>query len=343
MSTLFCNYCYEIKKPTIFFTHRDTTQKIDVSDIESADCMYMIIDDIKIEDLPFIDFLMGLCEKNDYSYFVIMGKHLCLDVAKSIDKLSSKRFSSALPKLVISLDLALENELFENAYVGTYVKEKEVLFAQPINAGMLKYIELKKIFHCADRLVEQIKKLNLSTIQQIIWIDNWFQENIQYIAGYETKGANGNKYICEQISASATVPDVFLYNYGVCEDIATSIAIILKKLNIPCEEVQGDSHAWLIVEVEKELYLWDCTRNITRNQYIAPNGIKATKYSHKYTLLGKDFCDKYVEFANLAQISAVGYSEEKIKEAVNLLSQMGVSFVYSPIAHYNSTICMESF
>jgi len=167
MSTLFCNYCYEIKKPTIFFTHRDTTQKIDVSDIESADCMYMIIDDIKIEDLPFIDFLMGLCEKNDYSYFVIMGKHLCLDVAKSIDKLSSKRFSSALPKLVISLDLALENELFENAYVGTYVKEKEVLFAQPINAGMLKYIELKKIFHCADRLVEQIKKDPGNVLRQI--------------------------------------------------------------------------------------------------------------------------------------------------------------------------------
>lgn len=130
---------------------------------------------------------------------------------------------------------------------------------------------------------------------------------------------------------------MLINHYGVGEDIAASIAIILKKLHIVCEEVQANGHAWLLVELDGQSFLWDCTRNITRNEHLAANGIKATYYSHQYTLRGEEFCkNKYDDIPNMPKIASRDYSRCKVNEIIHELKLKNVYFAYGFVAPYNS-------
>ena len=102
----------------------------------------------------------------------------------------------------------------------------------------LTYSEYKSILPIARSICGEILNLNLDNLETIIWIDNWIQKNVQYIKNKETV-ALGKRYICSQIDCQATVPDVLLRHYGVCEDIAVSIATILSILGINNKVIQG--------------------------------------------------------------------------------------------------------
>ena len=334
-----CNYLYHIQPPTIFLMHSDSTQKIDITELETDDCWYMVVDSISCDDLPFINILMNICVRNHYDNFSVMGKNLDSRVVEHLCNLSMNLFVSNEPKIVFSIDIALQHILGDNAYVGTYVKNENIVFSQPINAGSLKYIDFAKVFPYAEHIVEEISALKLTTVEKILWIDNWVQANIQYIKNYKTTATDGSRYVCDNIKEESTMPDVLINHYGVCEDIATSIAIILKKLHIVCEEVQANGHAWLLVELDGQTFLWDCTRNITRNEHLAPNGIKATSYSYQHTLRGEEFCkNKYDDIPNMPKIAFFDYPRYKVNEIIQELKLKNVSLAYESVAPYNSFI-----
>lgn len=227
-----CNYLYHIQSPTIFLIHSDSIQKIDIADLESTDCWHMVVDTISWDDLPFINKLMNICARKQYDNFSVMGKKLDSRVIEHLCKLSMNLFVSYQPKIVFSIDIALQHILSNNAYVGTYVKSESIVFSQPINAGSLKYIDFVKVLPYAEEIVEEISALQLTTVEKIIWIDNWVQANIQYIKNHETTAANGCKFVCDSIKRESNMPNVLKNHYGVCEDIATSIAIILKNFTL---------------------------------------------------------------------------------------------------------------
>ncbi len=337
---MLANYRYEIKKSTIFFTHSDSQNKIDMNVIENSNCMHVIIDDIYTGDLDFIKKLMKIVKTKDYFNFFLIGKNSGQELLAKLSKLSTEVFgSSFMPKMVFSLFCALNFELNDDDYVGTIVQNDDCIYAQPINGATLKYKNLKKAKLLGKKLAQEILALNLSTPEQIIWIDNWFQKNIQYIKDAKTVGFDGKTYVCDKIHTQAVVEDVFTKNYGVCEDISTSIAIVLNELGIQYEEVAIDDHAWIIVAIDNKYYIWDCTHNITRNNNLAVNGIKATKYSNGFTLLGKDKSNgKYKEISGLPKIEKTSYPDNLIEKAIDSLKELNVSFDYDKKALYSSQV-----
>ena len=117
-----CNYLYHIQPPNIFLMHSDSTQKIDITELETDDCWYMVVDSISCDDLPFINILMNICVRNHYDNFSVMGKNLDSRAVEHLCNLSMNLFVSNEPKIVFSIDIALQHILGDNAYVGTYTE-----------------------------------------------------------------------------------------------------------------------------------------------------------------------------------------------------------------------------
>lgn len=148
-----CNYLYRIQPPTFFLVYSDSTQKIDITEFETDDCWYMVVDSIACNDLPFMKMLMNICVRNHYDNFAAMGKNLDGRVVECLYYLATNLFISNEPKIVFSIDIALQHILCDNSYVGTYVKNENIVFSQPINAGSLKYIDFAKALPYAEQIV----------------------------------------------------------------------------------------------------------------------------------------------------------------------------------------------
>lgn len=335
-----CFFDVKIRGVVLFFIRTTKLVSINLDEIKAAMGLHMVIDTIHLEDIPFVEELMKICNDQDYFNFAVTSKNLDDSVINELQILQAKLFKRRFTKLVFSLSLAVNHPLSDQVYVGTYAKCGELEFVQPFNGGTLTYEKFKEVLPCAKKLAETIETENLdSTLEKIIWIDSWFQENIQYIKDRETPGPSGEKYICDNINAAAIVPDVFKNHYGTCEDISASIAILLDYLKIPYETVQVDYHAWLLVAIEKCYYIWDCTHNITRNPHKATNGLKATEYSHAFTLVGTDsYPTKYASFGILPNVSQHRYPINLLEAAKKRLIIKTVPFIYSNMAKYNSVV-----
>lgn len=341
MNTTKASYVVSKNQSVLLLEHRDNKQLINLDTIKNYDSFHMIITDVIKEDLKFVSKLMEICNQEGYLNYCIMAKTLDSDIVSELQRLGKKHFNNNFTKMVFSISLAMDNELCEDCYIGTYLYSDELLLAQPINAGELKYSDFKKAKPYAKQLADTISFMGLeSDIEKIICIDNWFQKNIQYIKGRETE-TETKKYICNQIESTAKLSDVFLHHYGVCEDISTSIAMVLHYLNIPYEEVHGRNHAWLIVAIEGKNYIWDCTHNITRNKNLVDSALKCTKYSYEFTLIGLDtYPNKYIHInSQLPKPERSRLPIEQIQEAICYLSkEKGVSFDYSYNAPYPSKV-----
>lgn len=168
------------------------------------------------------------------------------------------------------------------------------------------------------------------------------QNNIQYIKDTHTN-ALGTEYCCPQIKKQATVPDVFLHHFGVCEDISVSIGILLSFNHIPFEIIQANGHAWLVVELNGDHFIWDCTRNITRNEHKRFASLQASSYSYKYTLIGANtFAGDYPSNSILSHLSEVSYPRSEIQDCINQLQlQNYCDFSYSDKSNYYSEIVVK--
>jgi len=311
--------------------------------IDTEDSQYSDVDivffDIIDEELEFLCDLMKQHGRDWFSFSLLCSS--CSEkAAQLINKWVSMYFSKQPFFCYTSISLALQTKWDERFKVAALYCEDNAYYVNGLNAGSLPVGDYKTIIPYAKKLAENIKELDLTQLEQIIWIDNWMQKNIQYIKNRETS-ANGEIYICEKIEKQAVVTDVFKNHFGVCEDISASIAAILYFLDITFEVLQGNGHAWLLVEVEGNDYLWDCTHNITRNPNRVHEALKASEYSHSFTLIGQnDYISKYNDFGILGFAAKdTGMSKMRIEEVIKRLSeQHHVQFVYGDYCPYDSWI-----
>ena len=331
---------YQIKQfwHNCFLFFSNSVNVINTDDPQYSD-YDIIICDIIDDDLDFLEDLMKKHGKN-WSSFSILS-HTCSDkAAKLINEWIGDYFETRYYNCCISISLAIQREWNERFKIGTFTALDGGYSSSGLNAGTLLARDYRTIIPYAKEIAWNIKLLGLPCLEQIIWIDNWMQQNIQYIKDRETT-AGGQVFVCDDISKQAIVTDVFTYHRGVCEDISASIAAILYFLDIPFEVVQGGGHAWLLVKVDQAYYLWDCTHNITRNPQKVHEALKAKAYSYAHTLMGQDtYENKYSDFSELgltANKHAIG--EERITNSIKLLSgDYGVQFFYGDNCPYASYI-----
>ena len=290
------------------------------------------------QDIPFITNIIQICKEYEYLSFAIMDESISDDVLSQVLQLAKNCFSGAYPQIIISVKVATRISLPNDVFIGAFYMAANTTYPQSFNATTLRYSLFKALLPEATRLSITIRKMGLGKLESIIWIDNWFQQNIQYIQGRESSAIDG-VYICPEIARKATVPDVLLNHYGTCEDIAVSIAVLLSIINIDYHIIQANEHAWLLVNLEDKYYVWDCTRNITRNRCRMENALKALAYSSEYTLIGySKFSNDYLMNSEVwPKVSTEDYPREKITETVAKLSASHqVRFLYDAKPVYGS-------
>lgn len=303
------------------------------------------IDDL--QNATIVVFVDILEQKLD---FVLQVMDWCLKNKKSIMLTPSLIPKSVLPKLkehaiyrdghlkLISPSLAATGEWIDDIQVGSLYLDYP--FPVGFNEPTLNFASYKTLLSPAQEIADNVRTLKLSKLETIIWIDNWMQQNIQYIKDKESTGPDGNDdvYICDDITKQAIVPDVLLHHYGVCEDIAASVATIASLLEIDCAVMRGSGHAWNLVTLDGKTYILDCTHNITQNPNRMADALKATKYTSQFTLVGRD--KEYADYTFLAeigiQVSHLDFPRKSIKEAVSVLRRKGVLFEYGANATYRS-------
>lgn len=314
--------------PTLFLKHTPQMQSIDIDSIKNETQIYnMVIDTIDNKDFDFIEKLFSISAKNDYTNSAIMATSMSEECANFISKIAEKYpEKKGNNKTIVSISAATDNVFSDDIYIGTYLYDKKGCFyAQPIN-NTLRYRHFKEILPKAESIIKSIpSQIKNNKLDLIVWIDNWFQKNIKYAKG-RTTIVNNESYIDNSIAENhtAVMTDVFNNHFGVCEDIATSIVVLLHMLNINCTEIQANGHAWLEVEIDNQYYIWDCTHNITRNPNRKNHELRAGSYTHKFTLIAQS--DKY--YIQNHKICIKEFDRKKILESKGKLQRLGVSFNY---------------
>lgn len=331
---------YDLKKngTSIICFPSDSVKEYDSQDAMFNQSMFIIVVRVSARDLPFLFDMMQISREQHFFSFSIMDILITNDVLKEIIKTAEECFPNHFPQLVIPVNLATRVRLPNDVFVGSFMIMNNITYAQSFNAASLDYLKFKSVLPEAKRIGETIRMMGLNDLESIIWIDNWFQKNIQYIQDKESC-ALGEIYVCPKIDHPAKVPDVFLNHYGTCEDISVSIASILSMINIDYHIVQADEHAWLLVNLFGKYYIWDCTRNITRNPCRMENALKALAYSSEYTLIGSNkYPDDYPIDSNvLPKASIADYPKEEVLSAITTLSQTHqILFLYEEQTEYYS-------
>lgn len=323
-----------------FFATDDPSNFVDFDtcDFKSAKCVAFV--DILEEQRQF-DFALQVID-----WRLQNGKRIMLipsvvpkALLPTIKEHTIKSESSKCNIELISTALAASGGWGENVGVGSIYLPLPT-FPQTFNDCSLNYAVYNTLRPTAQRIADRIRTLDLSELETIIWIDNWMQQNIQYIKNRETNGPGGDNdvYICEDITKQAIVPDVLLHHYGVCEDIAVSVATIASLLDIDCAVMQGGAHAWNLITLDGKAYVLDSTRNITRNPNRMANALKATKYTSRFTLVG-DGKERatYVSSEEIGiRVSCSDFPREEIEKAVSKLKSKGVLFEYDAQSAYKS-------
>lgn len=318
---------YEEDPFAYLYATSDPIRSTNFEDIQLTfeDKRYVIFVNILEQQLDFILQVIDWCFAHEKKVALIPSV-----VSKTVLPLLKKHINSPERALeLISTALAASGGWAENTNVGSMHLDYQ--FPCAFNETTLRFASYNTLLPIAQEIASQIRELNLSELESIIWIDNWMQQNIQYIKNRESEGPNGDGiYICDDITKQATVPDVLLHHYGTCEDIAVSVATIASLLGIDCAVIQGNKHAWNLVTLDDRTYILDSTRNITRNPNRMVDALKATKHTSQFTLVGAD--RQPADYAFLAgigiHVSSIDFPRELVENAISKLKSKGVPFEY---------------
>lgn len=330
-----CFYKAINMSPVLFFSKSKEEVDFNLQEINLFDSWVVLFDKVEKEDLNFVKKVLLECYKEGYHSCAVIDTLYFNEIFQL-----QKTFTERVFKLNFSLKTALEHHLDDESYIGAITGGgTSNFYLDSLNRNQLQYKDFKRILPFAKSIAETINSIGpLSTIEKIVAVDNWFQQNIQFIIDKKSQGPNGEIYICKEIKDVAIVPDVFEKHYGKCEDIAVSLVAILHYLSIPADVICANNHAWVIIAFDNKHYIWDCTFNITRNPNRAENALKAFSYSDRYTLIGSnDFEHKVHTNINYGpQVGKESYPRCQIVHAIEKLQALGVDFEYPKTILYNS-------
>lgn len=189
---------------------------------------------------------------------------------------------------------------------------------------------------------------DLSTIDKVVLVANYLQQNVQFVSGKVSETVDGD-YECEEYSFEKyggidSVNTVLFDNIGKCNCISRTMMLMLNNpvMNVNCRIANAPGHAYCAIYDDEtgQLYCTDPTWCISRNPNRFDETLKASKFSDEYLFIGKDklaTMDHHNTMNVLLQEFAdTSMSREKIQSSVEKLKKYGISFEYPEIIPLSS-------
>ena len=331
---------FEKVEYALFIKKQSYKMDIDIgNDIISINPSVIILSDVAEEDLPWFKELLCVLPQTRCKVISFQGKSMCKQVYEMIDALKAQ-----LPGIEVSFSVGIATNTHllrdDDAISSISYDLYNSVYVYRFNMKGISYGDFKRILPKAEVIKREIDNKMLSApLQKVLYVDNWMQEHIQYIKS-GSFDALGEHFEYPQVKDEAVVTDVLERHYGVCEDIAASIAAIMNLLGFDTEVVGSGDHTWNVIRIEGKWYIWDCTHNITRNKNRVHKELKATKYSGEFSLRGSNWSElndnKYVKYGALYEtISQDDYPRDEIDDCLSEMvrkrlinTEYGESVVY---------------
>ena len=194
-----------------------------------------------------------------------------------------------------------------------------------------------------NRTIDEFCKIpNLTLIDKVVFVANYLQQNVQFVAGKISHAIDGN-YECENFSFEKyggvdKIDNVLFDKIGKCNCISRTMMLMLNnpKMNVNCR-IADDTHAGhaycsIYDEETGKLYCADPTWCISRNSNRFTDTLKASKFSDEYLLIGQDKLST-MDYHNTSNILPRNFTEKSIdrdliKQSVEKLKGYGISFDY---------------
>lgn len=216
-------------------------------------------------------------DNNVYEYFfyipikVIPGNSKVVRNKDELCSIVNEGFNEGISDINIYIDnklmspLEIEdviNNIFKQDYTGYYsigninYDYTKVKITYPYNISKKDYLNIKKLLeNKADEVINKTIKEDMSDLQKEYAIHDYIVSNTVY---------DYDNFI------NGTVPNECYYPYGVlmkgkgvCNGYALTMKMLLNKVGIECEKVDGTTsegeHAWNIVKINNNYYHVDAT------------------------------------------------------------------------------------
>ena len=195
-------------------------------------------------------------------------------------------------------------------------------------AGVKRYKRIGEYFMHYNKIQDIIGNIpsEAGDIDKITYISNWIMQNFSYdYVSYERNQQwikNGGKLGGEEERNSA-IPSKTILNFlgdkiGVCEDIAKLTEYLARKVNVECEVVSSNKHAFNIVYIEGVPYWLDNTWDVNLHD---ENGTHELSDSPYFLTSSKDFVKTHSEYDLSGYECPQTIDREIIKESLERTAQ----------------------
>ena len=191
-----------------------------------------------------------------------------------------------------------------------------------------------------DEIFGQLPMEQLDEIDKNVLVSNWIQRYIQFIEG-KVSTSRGKRFICDNYKSTDDTEDIMTIldkHFGVCNGIAKLSVALLSNPRVccKCNMAHSPGHAYFTQIIDGVPYITDNTWCITRNQHHVDESLKASSFSYEYILIGRDKIseDEDTLFHHTRDgifkgtIPENGISRERVKQSVEKLKNLGVTFNY---------------
>lgn len=246
-----------------------------------------------------------------------------------------------------------------NSYIQWGVKKKQLNYGYyELNSSAIVLFDSadyaceypsKEAFDKITQIITEFSQIpDLSTIDKVVLVANYLQQNVQFVSGKISETVDGD-YECEDYSYEKfrginSVDNVLFDNIGKCNCISRTMMLMLNNpiINVNCRIVSAPGHAYCAIYDDEtgQLYCTDPTWCISRNPNRFEETLKASKFYDEYLFIGKDklsIMDHHNTINILLQDFAdTSISREKIQSSVEKLKKYGISFEYPEIIPLSS-------
>lgn len=246
-----------------------------------------------------------------------------------------------------------------NSYIQWGVKKKQLNYGYyELNSSAIVLFDSadsaceypsKEAFDKITQIITEFSQIpDLSTIDKVVLVANYLQQNVQFVSGKISETVDGD-YECEDYSYEKfrginSVDNVLFDNIGKCNCISRTMMLMLNNpiMNVNCRIVSAPGHAYCAIYDDEtgQLYCTDPTWCISRNPNRFEETLKASKFYDEYLFIGKDklsIMDHHNTINILLQdFDDTSISREKIQSSVEKLKKYGISFEYPEIIPLSS-------
>lgn len=296
--------------------------KKDFKNIKDKEIVYHVIlsENIKIDDFNNLFDCLDVI-KNDESIlsldFILSSKVSDVDFQKLINYIISNKhyfyidfklgnlevFNNQQLEMLKKINIENEDiDMFLNinqSYAGNHIGNNE-------HDNLYEFDELIKIKQKISEIINKIS-LDYTDIEKVLFVYKYLGKKVKY----DKKVGSMKTQREREPHDRKSLYYVLFNNKGVCSDIATTFACLMKAIGIECKSVMSVDHEWNVIKLNNKWYHLDLTGDLYNIKN--DNPLEYFLKSENYMLKDKDyqFYSWYADEDEIAKKSVAYFIYEK--------------------------------